>query len=182
MLVNFQPRAVLGRLRASDATGRRGGGGEREPESQSCLTRTPPAGRMDARTPGARHEIGRGGRRIRGLKMTDIHADGPPEDVTRPADRADIARLDGRIDRSGERTERLIETIRAEMRADRAEMRADQAEMRSEFRDGIGRVQASVDELRKDVQSLNKWKWSATAIVGAAVVIAAAILRVWPGG
>ncbi len=100
--------------------------------------------------------------------MTDIHADGPAEEVTRPADRADIARLDGRIDRSEDRFMQAF------------------AEMRAEFRDGIGKVQASVDKLRKDVQSLNKWKWVAAGVAGLAVVsapvIAAAILRAWPGG
>ena len=109
--------------------------------------------------------------------MTDIHADAPAKDVTRPADRGDIARLDGRIDRSEERTEdriaRAIEGIRAEIWVAVEPLRAD-----------IGRVQQSVDEVRKDVHALNEWKWAAGGIIGLAVlsspVIATLILRGFP--
>ncbi len=125
--------------------------------------------------------------------MTDIHADAPAEDVTCPADRDDIARLDGRIDRS---EDRFLRTV-SEIRADIGRVQASVDEVRKNVQADIGRVQASVDEVRKNVQAdigrvqasvdaLNKWKWAAAGVAGLAVVsapvIAALILRLWPGG
>ncbi len=126
--------------------------------------------------------------------MTDVHADAPAKDAARPVDRADLERVerridrtDGRIDRSEDRIGRAVEGIRADIgRVQESvdKLRRDAAEMRVD----IGRVQESVDELRrdaaevkKDVHALNKWKWAAGGIIGLAVVcspvIAALILR-----
>ncbi len=96
--------------------------------------------------------------------MTDIHADGPAEDVTRPADRADIDRLDGRIDRS-------VDAMRAEARADRAETRAEARADRAETR-------AEIVGLRKDLSRLERVQWTTAG----AVALAVAVFRFWPGG
>ncbi len=103
--------------------------------------------------------------------MTDIHADAPAEDKTRPADRADIDRVDRRIDR-------------VDVRIDRSEDRLAQAfaELKADIRAEFAKMQSSVDEVKKDVQALNKWKWAAAGAAGLAVIVVSSVLRFWPGG
>ncbi len=80
--------------------------------------------------------------------MTDIHADSPAEDMTHSAD---IARLGRRIDRVEDHFLQAFSEIRKDMTADigsvKAELKAD-----------TGKVQLFVDEVKKDVHALNKWK------------------------
>ncbi len=84
--------------------------------------------------------------------MTDIHADAPEKDVTRPADRAGIARLDGRIDRSEDR-----------------------------FLQAFAEIRGEIAGLRKDVQKLARWQWTAAGAAGLAVIVVSAALRFWSG-